>query len=85
MRTGANPLSQRISGDLSTAQSDVDAYRNAVTERERQLDEIDRQLQIYQSHAGHLSRLDNLGMMRPGSGGSPLPYMLVPRAGENDA
>jgi uncharacterized protein involved in exopolysaccharide biosynthesis len=44
VRTGANPLSQKISADLSTARSEVDAFRNAVQERERQLEEINKRL-----------------------------------------
>jgi uncharacterized protein involved in exopolysaccharide biosynthesis len=56
--TGANPLSQRISADLSTAQSDADAFRKAVQERERQLEEINRRLAYLDTNEASLRELE---------------------------
>ena len=56
--TGANPLSQRISADLSTAQSDADAFRKAVQERDRQLEEINRRLGYLDTNEASLRELE---------------------------
>ena len=58
VRTGANPLSQRISADLSTAQSDADAFRKSVAERERQLEEINRRLGYLDTNEASLRELE---------------------------
>jgi uncharacterized protein involved in exopolysaccharide biosynthesis len=44
VRKGMNPLAQQISGTLSTARSDANAYRGAAKERERQLEDINKRL-----------------------------------------
>jgi uncharacterized protein involved in exopolysaccharide biosynthesis len=58
VRTGANPLSQRISGDLSTAKSEADANRNAVQERERQLQQINDRLAYLDNNEVALRELE---------------------------
>jgi uncharacterized protein involved in exopolysaccharide biosynthesis len=58
VRTGANPLSQRISGDLSTAKSEADAQRNAVKERERQLEQINSRLAYLDKNEASLRELE---------------------------
>ncbi|MEY4576634.1 MAG: hypothetical protein RL701_1337 [Pseudomonadota bacterium] len=57
-RTGANPLSLRIGGDLSTARSEADAQRNAVAEREKQLTEINSRLSYLDNNEAVLRELD---------------------------
>ncbi len=44
VRRGINPIQQQISGNLSTARSDATALRNAVAERERQLESVNARL-----------------------------------------
>jgi uncharacterized protein involved in exopolysaccharide biosynthesis len=51
-------LSQRISADLSTAQSDADAFRKSVQERDRQLDEINRRLAYLDTNEASLRELE---------------------------
>jgi uncharacterized protein involved in exopolysaccharide biosynthesis len=58
VRTGTNPLSQRISGDLSTARSDLDGNRNAVKERETQLERINERLAFLDSNEATVRELD---------------------------
>jgi uncharacterized protein involved in exopolysaccharide biosynthesis len=58
VRTGANPLSQRISADLSTARSEADAQRNAVKERQRQLESINARLAYLDTNEAALRELE---------------------------
>jgi len=58
VRTGANPLSQRISADLSTARSEADAHRNAIKERERQLEDINNRLAFLDNNEAMLRELE---------------------------
>ncbi|HEX5658207.1 MAG TPA: hypothetical protein VFX59_13475 [Polyangiales bacterium] len=44
VRKGVNPIQQQITGNLSTARSDATALKNAVKERERQLENINARL-----------------------------------------
>jgi uncharacterized protein involved in exopolysaccharide biosynthesis len=58
MRTGANPLSQRISADLSTARSETDALTNSVKERQRQLEQINNRLNFLDNNEATLRELE---------------------------
>lgn len=58
VRTGANPLNQRFTGDLSTAQAEADAHKQAVTERERQLEKINSRLAFLDSNEAELRELE---------------------------
>ncbi|MET0284658.1 MAG: hypothetical protein ABW352_09320 [Polyangiales bacterium] len=44
VRKGINPIQQQITGNLSTARSDATALKNAVKERERQLESVNARL-----------------------------------------
>jgi len=58
VRVGANPLAERISADLSTARSEADANRNAVRERERQLEDINARLAFLDNNEAALRELE---------------------------
>lgn len=59
VRTGANPVSQKLSENLSTARSEADALRNAVAERERQLEEINQRLAYLDTNEAALRELEH--------------------------
>jgi uncharacterized protein involved in exopolysaccharide biosynthesis len=58
VRTGANPVKERISGDLSTARSEADANRNAVKERQRQLETINNRLAFLDTNEAALREFE---------------------------
>jgi len=58
VRTGANPLNQKISGDYSAAQAELDAHKNSVAEREQQLDKINGRLAFLDSNEAELRELE---------------------------
>jgi uncharacterized protein involved in exopolysaccharide biosynthesis len=57
-RKGINPVQQQISGTLSNARSDANAQRNAVKERERQLEAINARLAYLDSNEIELRGLE---------------------------
>jgi uncharacterized protein involved in exopolysaccharide biosynthesis len=58
VRRGVNPIQQQITGNLSTARSDATALRNAVKERERQLQSVNARLAYLDSNEIELRGLE---------------------------
>jgi succinoglycan biosynthesis transport protein ExoP len=59
VRTGANPLSQKLSGELTTARSEREANRAAAHAREQQLDEINKRLAFLDGNEAKLRELEH--------------------------
>jgi uncharacterized protein involved in exopolysaccharide biosynthesis len=58
VRKGVNPIQQQITGTLSTARSDANAMRNALKERERQLESVNARLAYLDSNEIELRGLE---------------------------
>jgi polysaccharide biosynthesis protein PslE len=59
VRKGVNPLAQQLSGGLSVARSDANAYRNTVAELERQLDAINKRVAFLDTSETELRDLES--------------------------
>jgi polysaccharide biosynthesis protein PslE len=58
VRTGANPLSLKISGDFSTARSDTTASKAAIEERDKQLEYLDSRIAYLNANEAELRTLE---------------------------
>jgi polysaccharide biosynthesis protein PslE len=67
VRKGVNPVQQQIAGTLSTARSDANAQKNAVKERERQLEAINARLAYLDSNEIELRGLEQRQAIADGS------------------